>query len=55
MVDRFSSTEKYSNQRLVLLPMSHIWVIMKSSPEMSSINQKALALTAKAIYFQRRF
>ncbi|CAM4494159.1 unnamed protein product [Lepidochelys olivacea] len=34
--------------RLVSLPLSRIRVIMKSSPEVSSINQDALFLTAKA-------
>lgn len=34
--------------RLVSLPLSRIRVIMKSSPEVSSINQEALVLTAKA-------
>ncbi|KAB0353306.1 hypothetical protein FD755_023988 [Muntiacus reevesi] len=35
-------------QRSVLLPLSHIQVIMTSSPEVTSINQEALVLTAKA-------
>ncbi|XP_051700805.1 chromatin accessibility complex protein 1 [Oryctolagus cuniculus] len=35
-------------ERLVSLPLSRIRVIMKSSPEVSSINQEALVLTAKA-------
>lgn len=34
--------------RVVSLPLSRIRVIMKSSPEVSSINQDALFLTAKA-------
>ncbi|XP_006258766.1 chromatin accessibility complex protein 1 [Alligator mississippiensis] len=34
--------------RLVSLPLSRIRVIMKSSPEVSSINQDALFLTARA-------
>ncbi|NXG06588.1 CHRC1 protein, partial [Sakesphorus luctuosus] len=37
-----------SEPRLVSLPLSRIRVIMKSSPEVSSINQDALFLTAKA-------
>nr|XP_002190907.4 chromatin accessibility complex protein 1 [Taeniopygia guttata] len=37
-----------SENRLVSLPLSRIRVIMKSSPEVSSINQDALFLTAKA-------
>ncbi|NXI86941.1 CHRC1 protein, partial [Rhipidura dahli] len=41
---RLSGTEN----RLVSLPLSRIRVIMKSSPEVSSINQDALFLTAKA-------
>ncbi|XP_075776184.1 chromatin accessibility complex protein 1 [Pelodiscus sinensis] len=36
------------DNRLVSLPLSRIRVIMKSSPEVSSINQDALFLTAKA-------
>ncbi|XP_072269368.1 chromatin accessibility complex protein 1 [Pyxicephalus adspersus] len=34
--------------RLVALPLSRIRVIMKSSPDVSSINQDALLITAKA-------
>ncbi|XP_030046077.1 chromatin accessibility complex protein 1 [Microcaecilia unicolor] len=34
--------------RLVSLPLSRIKLIMKSSPDVSSINQDALVLTAKA-------
>ncbi|XP_023777349.1 chromatin accessibility complex protein 1 [Cyanistes caeruleus] len=37
-----------AENRLVSLPLSRIRVIMKSSPEVSSINQDALFLTAKA-------
>ncbi|XP_030301087.1 chromatin accessibility complex protein 1 isoform X2 [Calypte anna] len=44
MAARLSSGEN----RLVSLPLSRIRVIMKSSPEVSSINQDALFLTAKA-------
>uniref|UniRef100_A0A8C9Q6T0 Chromatin accessibility complex protein 1 n=1 Tax=Spermophilus dauricus TaxID=99837 RepID=A0A8C9Q6T0_SPEDA len=40
--------DKCGEQRLVSLPLSRIRVIMKSSPEVSSINQEALVLTAKA-------
>ncbi|XP_004580803.2 chromatin accessibility complex protein 1 [Ochotona princeps] len=40
--------EKVGEARLVSLPLSRIRVIMKSSPEVSSINQEALVLTAKA-------
>ncbi|XP_028918231.1 chromatin accessibility complex protein 1 [Ornithorhynchus anatinus] len=40
--------ERLAAQRLVSLPLSRIRVIMKSSPEVSSINQEALVLTAKA-------
>uniref|UniRef100_A0A6J0UJD1 Chromatin accessibility complex protein 1 n=1 Tax=Pogona vitticeps TaxID=103695 RepID=A0A6J0UJD1_9SAUR len=36
------------NNRLVSLPLSRIRVIMKSSPEVSSINPDAIFLTAKA-------
>ncbi|KAJ7398081.1 chromatin accessibility complex 1 [Pitangus sulphuratus] len=39
---------RLSENRLVSLPLSRIRVIMKSSPEVSSINQDALFLTAKA-------
>ncbi|XP_044514232.1 chromatin accessibility complex protein 1 [Gracilinanus agilis] len=48
MADGFGGKEKCSDQRLVSLPLSRIRVIMKSSPEVSSINQEALVLTAKA-------
>uniref|UniRef100_A0A8C6D4J4 Uncharacterized protein n=1 Tax=Moschus moschiferus TaxID=68415 RepID=A0A8C6D4J4_MOSMO len=34
--------------RLVLLPLSHIKVIMTSSPEVTSINQDVLVLSVKA-------
>ncbi|XP_042695670.1 chromatin accessibility complex protein 1 [Centrocercus urophasianus] len=44
MATRLSGGEN----RLVSLPLSRIRVIMKSSPEVSSINQDALFLTAKA-------
>ncbi|XP_075437893.1 chromatin accessibility complex protein 1 [Ascaphus truei] len=37
-----------TESRLVSLPMSRIKVIMKSSPDVSCINQDALVLTAKA-------
>ncbi|XP_051827105.1 chromatin accessibility complex protein 1 [Sminthopsis crassicaudata] len=48
MADGFGGKEKCSDQRLISLPLSRIRVIMKSSPEVSSINQEALVLTAKA-------
>ncbi|XP_069477783.1 chromatin accessibility complex protein 1 [Ambystoma mexicanum] len=37
-----------ADNRLVSLPLSRIRVIMKSSPDVSNINQDALLLTAKA-------
>ncbi|XP_053322142.1 chromatin accessibility complex protein 1 [Spea bombifrons] len=37
-----------SESRLVSLPLSRIRVIMKSSPDVSNINQDALILTTKA-------
>lgn len=46
--------DKCGEQRLVSLPLSRIRVIMKSSPEVSSINQEALVLTAKATVSGRR-
>nr|XP_020144639.1 chromatin accessibility complex protein 1 isoform X3 [Microcebus murinus] len=56
MADVVVGKDKCGEQRLVSLPLSRIRVIMKSSPEVSSINQEALVLTAKAtIYYQRRF
>ncbi|KAM6171671.1 chromatin accessibility complex protein 1 [Erethizon dorsatum] len=48
MADVAVSKDKCGEQRLVSLPLSRIRVIMKSSPEVSSINQEALVLTAKA-------
>ncbi|XP_066121701.1 chromatin accessibility complex protein 1 [Saccopteryx bilineata] len=48
MADVAVGRDKCGEQRLVLLPLSRIRVIMKSSPEVSSINQEALVLTAKA-------
>ncbi|XP_059972081.1 chromatin accessibility complex protein 1 [Mesoplodon densirostris] len=48
MADVVVGKEKCGEQRLVSLPLSRIRVIMKSSPEVSSINQEALVLTAKA-------
>ncbi|KAM4864678.1 chromatin accessibility complex protein 1 [Thomomys bottae] len=48
MADVALGREKCGEQRLVSLPLSRIRVIMKSSPEVSSINQEALVLTAKA-------
>jgi chromatin accessibility complex protein 1 len=48
MADVTVGKDKCGEQRLVSLPLSRIRVIMKSSPEVSSINQEALVLTAKA-------
>ncbi|XP_004837955.1 chromatin accessibility complex protein 1 isoform X3 [Heterocephalus glaber] len=48
MADVAVGKDKCGEQRLVSLPLSRIRVIMKSSPEVSSINQEALVLTAKA-------
>ncbi|XP_048214408.1 chromatin accessibility complex protein 1 [Perognathus longimembris pacificus] len=48
MADAALGRDKCGEQRLVSLPLSRIRVIMKSSPEVSSINQEALVLTAKA-------
>lgn len=48
MADSAVGKDKCGEQRLVSLPLSRIRVIMKSSPEVSSINQEALVLTAKA-------
>ncbi|KAB0395407.1 hypothetical protein E2I00_015463 [Balaenoptera physalus] len=44
MADVVVGKEKCGEQRLVSLPLSRIRVIMKSSPEVSSINQEALEL-----------
>uniref|UniRef100_A0A8C9GN23 Transcription factor CBF/NF-Y/archaeal histone domain-containing protein n=1 Tax=Piliocolobus tephrosceles TaxID=591936 RepID=A0A8C9GN23_9PRIM len=46
MADVVVGKDKCGEQRLISLPLSR--VIMKSSPEVSSINQEALVLTAKA-------
>lgn len=54
MADAAVGKEKCGDQRLVSLPLSRIRVIMKSSPEVSSINQEALVLTAKATVSGRR-
>ncbi|XP_015340844.1 chromatin accessibility complex protein 1-like [Marmota marmota marmota] len=48
MADVAVGKDKCGEQRLMSLPLSRIRVIMKSSPEVSSINQEALVLTAKA-------
>lgn len=48
MADVVMGRDKCGEQRIVSLPLSRIRVIMKSSPEVSSINQEALMLTAKA-------
>ncbi|XP_045717130.1 chromatin accessibility complex protein 1 [Phyllostomus hastatus] len=48
MADVVVGRDKCGEQRIVSLPLSRIRVIMKSSPEVSSINQEALMLTAKA-------
>ncbi|XP_054947023.1 chromatin accessibility complex protein 1 isoform X2 [Physeter macrocephalus] len=52
MADVVMGKEKCGEQRLVSLPLSRIRVIMKSSPEVSSINQEALVLTAKATSYR---
>lgn len=54
MADAAVGKDKCGEQRLVSLPLSRIRVIMKSSPEVSSINQEALVLTAKATVSGRR-
>lgn len=54
MADAAVGKDKCGDQRLVSLPLSRIRVIMKSSPEVSSINQEALVLTAKATVSGRR-
>ncbi|XP_032945263.1 chromatin accessibility complex protein 1-like [Rhinolophus ferrumequinum] len=48
MVDVVVGIDKCGEQRLTSLPLSRIRVIMKSSPKVSSFNQEALVLTAKA-------
>uniref|UniRef100_A0A2K6N9K9 Transcription factor CBF/NF-Y/archaeal histone domain-containing protein n=1 Tax=Rhinopithecus roxellana TaxID=61622 RepID=A0A2K6N9K9_RHIRO len=48
MADVVVGKVKCGEQQLISLPLSRIRVIMKSSPEVSSINQEALVLTAKA-------
>ncbi|XP_003792900.1 chromatin accessibility complex protein 1 [Otolemur garnettii] len=48
MADVVAGKDRCAEHRLVSLPLSRIRVIMKSSPEVSSINQEALVLTAKA-------
>ncbi|XP_013376765.1 PREDICTED: chromatin accessibility complex protein 1 isoform X2 [Chinchilla lanigera] len=53
MADVAVGKDKCGEQRLVSLPLSRIRVIMKSSPEVSSINQEALVLTAKATMRKR--
>lgn len=53
MADVVVGRDKCGEQRLVSLPLSRIRVIMKSSPEVSSINQEALVLTAKATVRRR--
>ncbi|TRZ02099.1 hypothetical protein DNTS_004793 [Danionella cerebrum] len=40
-----------ANNKTVSLPLSRVRLIMKSSPDVSSINQDALYLTAKATEF----
>lgn len=54
MADAAVGKDRCGEQRLVSLPLSRIRVIMKSSPEVSSINQEALVLTAKATVSGRR-
>uniref|UniRef100_A0A8C5WNF4 Chromatin accessibility complex protein 1 n=1 Tax=Laticauda laticaudata TaxID=8630 RepID=A0A8C5WNF4_LATLA len=48
MASRWSGASGGGEDRLVSLPLSRIRVIMKSSPEVSSINPDAIFLTAKA-------
>ncbi|XP_063155778.1 chromatin accessibility complex protein 1 [Candoia aspera] len=48
MASRWSGGAAGGENRLVSLPLSRIRVIMKSSPEVSSINPDAIFLTAKA-------
>ncbi|XP_032078767.1 chromatin accessibility complex protein 1 [Thamnophis elegans] len=48
MASRWSGASGGGENRLVSLPLSRIRVIMKSSPEVSSINPDAIFLTAKA-------
>ncbi|XP_058033403.1 chromatin accessibility complex protein 1 [Ahaetulla prasina] len=48
MASRWSGVSGGGENRLVSLPLSRIRVIMKSSPEVSSINPDAIFLTAKA-------
>ncbi|XP_007425658.1 chromatin accessibility complex protein 1 [Python bivittatus] len=48
MASRGSGAAAGGENRLVSLPLSRIRVIMKSSPEVSSINPDAIFLTAKA-------
>uniref|UniRef100_A0A8C5ZDF1 Transcription factor CBF/NF-Y/archaeal histone domain-containing protein n=1 Tax=Marmota marmota marmota TaxID=9994 RepID=A0A8C5ZDF1_MARMA len=55
MADVAVGKDKCGEQRLMSLPLSRIRVIMKSSPEVSSINQEALVLTAKATELFRNF
>lgn len=48
MASRWSGASGGGENRLVSLPLSRTRVIMKSSPEVSSINPDAIFLTAKA-------
>ncbi|XP_036422368.1 chromatin accessibility complex protein 1 [Colossoma macropomum] len=43
-----SKVERAANNKSVSLPMSRVRLIMKSSPDVSCINQEALFLTTKA-------
>ncbi|XP_040210944.1 chromatin accessibility complex protein 1 [Rana temporaria] len=45
---RMAEDKRVAESRLVVLPQSRIRVIMKSSPDVSSINPDALLLTTKA-------
>ncbi|XP_073488394.1 chromatin accessibility complex protein 1 [Aquarana catesbeiana] len=45
---RMAEERRVAESRLVVLPQSRIRVIMKSSPDVSSINPDALLLTTKA-------
>ncbi|XP_028317025.1 chromatin accessibility complex protein 1 [Gouania willdenowi] len=43
-----NNTEKDERKKTISLPISRVRLIMKSSPDVSSINQDALFLTTKA-------
>lgn len=48
MSERTANTNELSSKKSVSLPISRVRLIMKSSPDVSSINQEALFLTTKA-------